>query len=168
MTDIAELLAKPDVQGALQVLPADKRLAYLWRARWLQTAHVHQVLPPGDWWSIWLMLAGRGAGKLLCVDTPIPTPAGWVRNGDIRDGDVVFDERGNPCWVVEAHPITVPETAYRVTFSDGSTIDAGGEHLWTTLTHRTRKQMQRHGIDRVPDDWATYRHPLLDSHPSHL
>jgi predicted phage terminase large subunit-like protein len=23
----------------------------------------HQTLPPGDWWSIWLMLAGRGAGK---------------------------------------------------------------------------------------------------------
>ena len=110
------------------------------------------------------MLAGRGAGKLLCVDTPIPTPSGWVRNGDIRDGDVVFDERGNPCRVIEAHPITVPETAYRVTFSDGSTIDAGGEHLWTTLTHRARKQMQRHGINRVPDDWATYRHPLLDSH----
>ncbi len=164
MADIAELLAQPDAQGALQALPAEKRLAYLWRARWLQTAHAHQVLPPGDWWSIWLMLAGRGAGKLACVDTPIPTPSGWVRNGDIRDGDVVFDERGNPCRVVEAHPITVPETAYRVTFSDGSTIDAGGEHLWTTMTHRTRKQMQRHGIDRVPDDWATYRHPLLDSH----
>ena len=164
MADIAELLAQPDAQGALQALPADKRLAYLWRARWIQTAHAHQVLPPGDWWSVWLMLAGRGAGKLLCVDTPIPTPSGWVRNGDIRDGDVVFDERGNPCRVVEAHPITVPETAYRVTFSDGSTIDAGGEHLWTTMTHRTRKQMQRHGIDRVPDDWATYRHPLLDSH----
>jgi predicted phage terminase large subunit-like protein len=164
VADIAELLAQPDAQGALQALPADKRLAYLWRARWIQTAHAHQVLPPGDWWSVWLMLAGRGAGKLLCVDTPIPTPSGWVRNGDIRDGDVVFDERGNPCRVVEAHPITVPETAYRVTFSDGSTIDAGGEHLWTTMTHRTRKQMQRHGIDRVPDDWATYRHPLLDSH----
>jgi len=63
VTDIAELLAKPDVQGALQALPADKRLAYLWRARWIQTAHAHQVLPPGDWWSVWLMLAGRGAGK---------------------------------------------------------------------------------------------------------
>ncbi len=162
--DLAESLEAPDVQAALKALPPEKRLAYLWRLRWLQTAHVHQVLPPGDWWSIWLMLAGRGAGKQICVDTPIPTPSGWVRNGDIRDGDVVFDERGNPCRVVEAHPIKMPETAYRITFSDGSTIDADGEHLWTTMTHRARKQMQRHGIDRVPDDWATYRHPLLDSH----
>jgi hypothetical protein len=30
---------------------------------WLQKAHKHQSLPPGDWWSIWLLLAGRGAGK---------------------------------------------------------------------------------------------------------
>jgi predicted phage terminase large subunit-like protein len=162
VTDIAQLLAQPDAQGALQALPADKRLAYLWRARWIQTAHAHQVLPPGDWWSVWLMLAGRGAGKQVCVDTPIPTPGGWVRNGDVQDGDVVFDERGNPCRVVEAHAITVPRSAYRLTFSDGSTIDADGEHLWTTMTRRVRKQMQRHGIDRVPDDWATYRHPLLD------
>jgi hypothetical protein len=61
--DLAETLAAPDVQQALNVLPVDKRLAYLWRARWMQQAHAHQVLPTGDWWSIWLMLAGRGAGK---------------------------------------------------------------------------------------------------------
>jgi predicted phage terminase large subunit-like protein len=30
---------------------------------WFSTQHAHQTLPPGDWWSIWLMLAGRGAGK---------------------------------------------------------------------------------------------------------
>ena len=61
--DLAETLAAPDVQQALNVLPVDKRLAYLWRARWMQQAHAHQDLPTGDWWSIWLMLAGRGAGK---------------------------------------------------------------------------------------------------------
>jgi len=30
---------------------------------WLTRALKHQILPTGDWWSIWLMLAGRGAGK---------------------------------------------------------------------------------------------------------
>lgn len=60
---LAEALKAPDVQAALKSLPAEKRLAYLWRARWLQTAHAHQVLPTGNWWSVWLMLAGRGAGK---------------------------------------------------------------------------------------------------------
>lgn len=34
-----------------------------WQLNWMKTAHKHQIEPLGDWWSIWLMLAGRGAGK---------------------------------------------------------------------------------------------------------
>ena len=34
-----------------------------WQLAWNRKAHDHQVEPPGDWWSIWLLLAGRGAGK---------------------------------------------------------------------------------------------------------
>lgn len=164
---VAELkgaIASADVQEALKTLPPEKRLAYLWRANWLAKAHKHQIPPSGDWWNIWLMLAGRGAGKQLCVDTPIPTPDGWVRNGDLKAGDKVFDERGQVCTVVQAHPITMPKTAYRVFFADGSSIDADGDHLWTTLSHRARKQMMRHGVKRVPDDWASYKQPLVDCH----
>ena len=32
-----------------------------WQMKWLKEAHKHQIEPAGDWWSIWLMLAGRGA-----------------------------------------------------------------------------------------------------------
>ena len=39
------------------------REAFNWRTRWLMAAHKHQIEPSGDWWSIWLMCAGRGAGK---------------------------------------------------------------------------------------------------------
>lgn len=34
-----------------------------WQLTWQKKAHDHQIEPPGDWWSIWLLLAGRGAGK---------------------------------------------------------------------------------------------------------
>ena len=34
-----------------------------WQLKWGKEAHNHQVEPSGDWWSVWLMLAGRGAGK---------------------------------------------------------------------------------------------------------
>ena len=61
--ELIEALQDPKVQASLKALPPQKRLGYLWRAKWLQTAHKHQVVPSGDWWSIWLMLAGRGAGK---------------------------------------------------------------------------------------------------------
>jgi len=41
--------------------PLDK-IAAAWQIKWLQTAHKHQIEPLGDF-GIWLMLAGRGAGK---------------------------------------------------------------------------------------------------------
>ena len=34
-----------------------------WQLKWQKQAHDHQIEPPGDWWNIWLLLAGRGAGK---------------------------------------------------------------------------------------------------------
>ena len=33
------------------------------RANWLVTRNKYQKMPSGDWWEIWLFLAGRGAGK---------------------------------------------------------------------------------------------------------
>ena len=58
-----ELLDDPAVLKQYSQLPAGQRAAFDWRARWLMRAHKHQIEPPGDWWSIWLMCAGRGAGK---------------------------------------------------------------------------------------------------------
>ena len=58
-----ELLEDPVVLKQYAALPAEQRAVFDWRARWLISAHKHQIEPPGDWWSIWLMCAGRGAGK---------------------------------------------------------------------------------------------------------
>ena len=63
MSDIALLLEDPEVKKTLALASPEYRLAWAWRMTWLHTQHMHQSLPPGDWWSIWLMLAGRGAGK---------------------------------------------------------------------------------------------------------
>ena len=46
-----------------------------WQLNWLKTAHTHQIEPPGDWWNIWLMLAGRGAGKTRAA---AETLASWA------------------------------------------------------------------------------------------
>jgi phage terminase large subunit-like protein len=63
MTDLSEILADPETQGKFKLLRPVDQAAWAWRANWLTKAHKHQVVPPGDWWTIWLMLAGRGAGK---------------------------------------------------------------------------------------------------------
>lgn len=60
--DLADL-SHPEVRQAFKSLPPFERLAKAWRLTWLHQSLPHQTLPHGDWWSIWLMLAGRGAGK---------------------------------------------------------------------------------------------------------
>lgn len=69
-------------------------------------------------------------GKQLALDTPIPTPDGFTNMGDLKIGDIVFDENGNPCHVVAKSPVDDTEQAYRLTFKDGTSITAGERHLW--------------------------------------
>ena len=52
-------------------LKAFGQLAEALRADWRRRARPNQLPPPGDWWLVWLILAGRGWGKTL-------TGAEWV------------------------------------------------------------------------------------------
>lgn len=85
---------------------------------------------------------GAGGGKMLDVSTPIPTPDGWKLNGDLEDGDTVYAIDGTETRVLRAHPIKDGET-YRVSFDDGTYIDADAEHLWYTETYNERKNSKR-------------------------
>lgn len=73
---------------------------------------------------------GKKNGKELALDTPIPTPNGFVNMGNLKVGDLVFDENGIPCHVVAKSEVDDTEQAYRLTFRDGSSIVAGERHLW--------------------------------------
>ena len=113
---------------------------------WSQWGRPKQIIPSEPYYNVHLLLMGRGYGKLLSIDTPILMADGsWKKNGDLVDGDIILDEEGNPTTVLQAHDITVPDKAYRLHFSDGTWIDAGGEHLWTTWTHAERKSFNRTG-----------------------
>jgi Rad3-related DNA helicase/serine/threonine protein kinase len=83
--------------------------------------------------------AGTGTGKALDVDTPIPTPTGWKRMGDLVAGDVVFDEKGNRTRVTTAFDIMYNRPCYEVEFSDGSSLIADAEHEWVSYTCSDRK-----------------------------
>lgn len=83
-----------------------------------------------------LIYVPRKNGKALALDTQIPTPAGWTAMGDLRAGDVVFDDNGLPCNVLEAHDVMHGHDCYRVEFSDGTSIVADADHLWTTKTRK--------------------------------
>ena len=77
------------------------------------------------------------SGKAVTLSTRVPTPGGWTTMGEIRPGDQVIGADGHPCnvtWVSE----TQWRQVHRLHFDDGSTIDAGPEHLWTTFDNGER------------------------------
>lgn len=62
MDELVAVLKDPEIRRQYTNLPPERQAAFAWRAKWLVKAHKHQIIPEGDW-SIWLLLAGRGAGK---------------------------------------------------------------------------------------------------------
>lgn len=72
----------------------------------------------------------RGSGKALALDTPLPTPSGWTTMGDVRIGDMLFDDCGHQCRVVMKSEVFVGHDCYRVTFGDGESIVCDAGHLW--------------------------------------
>jgi LAGLIDADG-like domain len=68
--------------------------------------------------------------RCLALDTPLPTPIGWTSIGEVKSGDVLFDEKGEPCTVTETSEVHLNHECYRVTFDDGSSIIADADHRW--------------------------------------
>ena len=64
MSALDEILADPKTKKTFEELHPTDQAVVNWQLNWLhKQAHKHQVEPIGDWWNVWLMLAGRGAGK---------------------------------------------------------------------------------------------------------
>ena len=88
-------------------------------------------------------LAARLEGKALALDTPIPTPGGWRTMGDLRRGDLVFDQAGEPCRVVAASEVLLGRPCREVCFSDGHSIVADLQHQWLTCDKTAREHHRR-------------------------
>lgn len=87
-----------------------------------------------------LSTGSTGTGKALRDDEPIPAPDGYVRNGDLKPGDLVYNRHGKPITVSSTHPQGL-RTVYRVTLADGRQIDCARDHLWTVRDCSVRKNM---------------------------
>lgn len=93
-----------------------------------------------------LIIMGRKNGKALSLDTEIPTPDGWKLMRDIHAGDYVFGQDGKPSEVlVESEVFNKP--MYLVTFEDGSTVKASGDHIWTVQTKKSRECARKYKSD---------------------
>ncbi|MDX6698413.1 MAG: replicative helicase [Solirubrobacteraceae bacterium] len=85
-------------------------------------------------------IVARIEGKALALDTPVPTPEGFVRMGDLEVGDEVFDADGRPTRIVAVTPPMHDRPCRRLRFSDGETVIADVAHQWETRTKNDRRR----------------------------
>ena len=90
------------------------------------------------------------AGEALDVNTRVATPTGFVRMGDLQDGDVVLGGDGRPCRVVKAHPIRTDRDCYEVQLGGGISVVADGDHLWSVYQRKDRTWAQQNGHQAQP------------------
>lgn len=89
--------------------------------------------------------------KALEVDTPVLTPSGFIRIGDLAIGDEVLAPDGSVTRVTGVYPQGEVDL-FRVEFSDKSSVRACGDHLWQVReqwgTERlyTTAQMREMGV----------------------
>lgn len=76
------------------------------------------------------ILVPRKNGKELRIDEKIPTPTGFTCMGDLEVGDTVFDKDGYPTKIVYVSDVRTPAKTYKITFANGTTVEAGADHQW--------------------------------------
>jgi hypothetical protein len=84
----------------------------------------------------------RGGGKLLALDTKVPTPRGFTTMGQLRPGDTVFGADGTPTTVVAVSEIE-RRPCYRITFDGSESFVAADTHEWLTFNIRERERLWR-------------------------
>lgn len=68
-------------------------------------------------------------GKFCSDDTPVRTPSGWIRHGDLRVGDEVTHPSGKPTRVVAVHDPDMASMVVRTQSGAGITVHP--RHEWT-------------------------------------
>jgi deoxycytidine triphosphate deaminase len=91
-------------------------------------------------------LVARLEGKALALDTEIPTSDGWRLMGDLRPGDLVFTESGEPTVVLAATEPMIGRPCFEVVFSDGTTVVCDAAHEWETIDKNGRRNGRRSRI----------------------
>ena len=83
-----------------------------------------------------------GCGKAQSIDSLILTPNGYVKMGEINIGDYVIGIDGLPIKVNGVYP-QGKKDIYLITFSDGTSTECCGEHLWLTQNYEERNYRKR-------------------------
>lgn len=106
-----------------------------------------------------VLFAAVGSGKLLPLDTEIPTPDGFRRLGDLQLGDFVFDQDGHPTTVEWLSDIQTDAEARKITFADGVEVTACVDHEWSVVESQRglSKVTKTKTTQELQDDLLTFR-----------
>ncbi|MEZ5157498.1 MAG: helicase-related protein [Candidatus Nanopelagicales bacterium] len=80
-----------------------------------------------------LLQGDVGSGKAQPLDARVLTPDGFKLMGNMQIGDTVVTPCGSTAPVVGIYP-QGDRDIYRLTFSDGTSVEADDEHLWVVNT----------------------------------
>lgn len=93
-----------------------------------------------------LLIAEAGTGKLLPLDTRLPTPTGWTTMGEVTPGDHVLGRDGRPTTVTFKSATDPTPHLYELVFDTGQTQIACADHQWLVADRGTGS---RRPIERV-------------------
>jgi hypothetical protein len=113
--------------------------------RWL-AIHAMETNPDGSYrFRVIVVLVSRQNGKALDLGTEVLTSRGFVTMADIREGDEVHHPGGHLTRVVGVSEVMHDHECYRVTTTDGRSIIADRDHLWTVTDKRRGRSVGPRG-----------------------
>lgn len=143
-----------------------------WRELWQQSRYLwalkarpNQITPSDELdWLVWLFLAGRGTGKALALDTPIPLSDGWTTMEKVKIGDRLLSMDGTITQVTYVSPVQLGNLCFRVTFNDGSSVIADADHQWVTQNYLERRRLKRERVAGAPGHryWSSNRIDIFE------
>jgi len=87
--------------------------------------------------------ANNPEGQALPLDTPIPTPRGYVPINDLKAGDIIYGKDGKFRYVTWKSPVWEDRPVYKIKFTSKHQIVADENHLWEITTTKSRRENEK-------------------------
>lgn len=104
-----------------------------------------------------------GSGKAQPLDALVLTPSGYKKMGDFKIGDLVKTPDGKASKIDGIYPQGEVDI-YKVSFSDSSSTECCGDHLWLTQTQLDRDAHRPGSVKTTKEILKTLRTKYKNNH----
>lgn len=105
-----------------------------------------------------LCLAAAGSGKSIPNSTKIPTLEGWKRVDEVKVGDYLINELGQPTQVLGVYPQGEKEV-YEISFGDGRVARCCKDHIWNVnkITWKNKDEYRDYTVEQLLKEGFVYK-----------